>query len=131
MLMPVKPKRPCSYPSCNQITDDKYCDKHARQEEAKRHRHYDKYKRDKQARDFYHSLAWEKAREQVLIRDHYLCQHCLKEKRITPADMVHHIKPLKDYWDLRLTLTNLISLCHACHNRIHGGKHEQINFDKV
>lgn len=128
MSMPVKPKRPCSYPSCNQITDDKYCDKHlehARQEEAKRHRHYDKYKRDKQARDFYHSLAWEKAREQVLIRDHYLCQHCLKEKRITPADMVHHIMPVRTHWHLRLVLSNLVSLCNACHRKVHSRMVEQ------
>ncbi|MBH0342277.1 hypothetical protein ABB08_08715 [Paenibacillus larvae] len=83
-------------------------------------RGYDKYKRNKEARNFYNSSAWKKCRESVLIRDHYLCQQCLKEQRITQADMVHHIIPLLDDWSKGLDMDNLESLCNACHNKEHG-----------
>lgn len=83
-------------------------------------RYYDRYKRDKTSRAFYKSTAWELAREQALIRDNYLCQHCIKRKRLTPADMVHHIKPISDHPDLALVLENLLSLCNSCHNKEHG-----------
>ncbi|MFI8712022.1 HNH endonuclease [Brevibacillus brevis] len=41
----------------------------------------------------------------------------MKEQRITQADVVDHIKPIGSYWDLRLRLDNLRSLCHAHHNK--------------
>lgn len=82
-------------------------------------RYYDKYKRNPEARAFYKSAAWQKARQVALIRDNYLCQSCLKDKKIVKADVVHHIKELKDYPELGLVLSNLISWCHACHNRHH------------
>lgn len=55
-------------------------------------------------------------REKALERDHYLCQACYRKGSIQSADVVHHKKPLLDYWSLRLTLSNLESLCHECHN---------------
>lgn len=97
---------------------------------------YDKYKRDQEARSFYKSKAWEKVRRLVLIRDNYLCQSCLIDKKIIKADVVHHIKELKDYPELGLEMTNLISWCHSCHNRHHklGNKTEtdiQIPYTEV
>jgi len=56
------------------------------------------------------------------MRDNYLCQECMKVKRIRTADMVHHIKELRTHWHLRLVLSNLLSLCNSCHNTIHGGR---------
>ncbi|MFS1513428.1 HNH endonuclease [Chengkuizengella sp. SCS-71B] len=51
------------------------------------------------------------------MRDRHLCQHCLKQKKITRSDMVDHITPIKEDWSLRLDLINLQSLCHSCHNK--------------
>src|SRR5690625_1690206 len=82
-------------------------------------RYYDKYKRDQKARAFYKSVAWQKARELALVRDSYMCQRCLRNKRVTKANVVHHIKELRDYPDLALELDNLESLCHSCHTRHH------------
>ncbi len=39
--MPRKPKRPCSFPGCPELTDGRYCDMHQRQEDA----YYNKYER--------------------------------------------------------------------------------------
>ncbi len=82
-----------------------------------RHKLYDKYKRDKDSTAFYKSKPWCIKRREALIRDKGLCQHCLKAKRIKQAEMVDHIIPIKEDWSLRLTLSNLQSLCNACHNK--------------
>ena len=68
---------------------------------------------------FYNSPAWRKARIAALIRDRYLCQDCMKEKKIKKADTVHHIEHLRDRPDLALKLSNLISVCNRCHERRH------------
>ena len=39
--MPRKPKRPCSYPGCPNLTDGQYCKEH----EAAARRQYNKYER--------------------------------------------------------------------------------------
>ncbi|MGG4439261.1 HNH endonuclease [Brevibacillus fortis] len=41
----------------------------------------------------------------------------MQEQRITQADVVDHIKPIGSYWDLRLRLENLRSLCHSHHTK--------------
>lgn len=83
-------------------------------------RTYDKHSRNKERDRFYHSTAWKRTRELALLRDNYLCQECLKHKRITNADMVHHIVEVKDDIMLALTIDNLVSLCNPCHNQQHG-----------
>ncbi|XOT28936.1 HNH endonuclease [Bacillus subtilis subsp. subtilis] len=86
------------------------------------HNYYDKHKRDPEARAFYKSKAWTECRALALTRDHGLCQDCLKERKITKAQTVHHIKELRDHPELALTLENLVSLCNPCHNRRHPEK---------
>lgn len=85
-------------------------------------RHYDRHKRDKESVKFYKSKAWRSCRDLALIRDDFLCQSCLKRERITPAEMVHHIKEFKDHPELALVLENLVSLCLSCHNKEHPHK---------
>jgi 5-methylcytosine-specific restriction enzyme A len=120
IFMPSKPLRPCNKIGCSSLTRERYCEEHKHKEQqskAERHRYYDKHIRDKKAREFYHSKEWERVRQAALMRDNYLCQDCLEEKRITPADVVDHIKPVRQFWNLRLSLSNLRSLCHAHHNK--------------
>lgn len=128
--MPNRSLKPCALPGCPQLTRERYCKQHTHQtqkEKSERHRFYDKYIRDQKTREFYHSKAWERTRLQALMRDHYLCQYCLKEKKITPANMVHHIKEIEKAWHLRLTLSNLVSLCNSCHNKVHRSKGNATN----
>lgn len=76
------------------------------------------------ARTFYASRDWERAREDALKRDNYLCQRCFAAGDITPAVMVHHITELTpaNVSDPNITcgLDNLISLCDHCHKVTHG-----------
>lgn len=122
--MPYKPKRPCAKPGCPNLTTEKYCAVHfhfaeqeQRERDKRRHEKYDREKRDRRAAAFYNSPAWKRLRRHRLMIDHGLCQDCLLENRITPADVVDHIKPVRMFWHLRLRLDNTRSLCHACHNR--------------
>ncbi|WP_426454857.1 HNH endonuclease [Paenibacillus sp. S-38] len=98
------------------LTEGRYCLTHQQQTV----RQYDRQVRDPKLVPFYKSSAWLTTRRAALIRDNHLCQHCLKEQRLTPAAMVHHIQEVRMAWELRLQLDNLVSLCDACHNRIHG-----------
>ncbi|MBR6113795.1 MAG: HNH endonuclease [Oscillospiraceae bacterium] len=68
------------------------------------------------------SGIWKRKREHILKRDHYFCRECLKYGRRRDATMVHHIKPRRDYPELALVDSNLISLCDECHNKMHPEK---------
>jgi 5-methylcytosine-specific restriction enzyme A len=75
-----------------------------------------------QSKAFYKSKAWENCRDYVLSRDIGLCQNCTTPVNPVPADTVHHIKHLRDFWELRLDPDNLISVCASCHNKLHPEK---------
>lgn len=76
---------------------------------------------------FYHTPAWRRVRVQVLERDHYLCQNCLRNRRITAATEVHHIQPLEEHPELALVAENLESLCWKCHEETkHHGKRSAV-----
>lgn len=97
-------------------------------------RYYDKHKRNKESKQFYESTAWKKCRKLALIRDKYLCQDCLGNKRITKATMVHHVIELKDDRSKGLELDNLRSLCNSCHEKHHnrsGGKQKKSVSNKI
>ncbi|MEC2307821.1 HNH endonuclease [Bacillus atrophaeus] len=119
--MPLKPMRICAAPGCPSLTRSRYCDAHKKQQQEET-KHYNKHSRNKTITSFYKSTDWKRTRQLALIRDNYLCQHCLKDHCFTPADMVHHIVEVKEDWAKRLDLDNLVSLCNACHNKVHGGK---------
>ena len=82
----------------------------------------------KTADPFYHSAAWRKVRAAALMRDHYLCQECLRAyergdaRRIRTATTVHHVIPREERPDLSLEMSNLESICAICHNQQHPEK---------
>jgi 5-methylcytosine-specific restriction endonuclease McrA len=49
-----------------------------------------------------------------------LCESCLIKNIERPMNVVHHIKTIEQYPELRLVLQNLLSLCTPCHEKIHG-----------
>lgn len=69
---------------------------------------------------FYRTKAWKMARIEALTRDNHLCQRCFEKQILTKADTVHHIHPIDTHPNLALELSNLQSLCAACHNSEHG-----------
>ena len=109
--MPRKPKRPCSYPGCPNLTDGQYCKEH----EAAARRQYNKYERSADVNKKY-GRAWKRIRDRYAAA-HPLCEMCLKEGRLTPVDEVHHIVPISQGGTH--ARDNLMSLCRSCHTKIH------------
>lgn len=69
--------------------------------------------------NFYKSKAWEQKRKNILARDGFTCQWSKREGVTVPADTVHHILPLHEYPQYKLTDWNLISLSREAHNLMH------------
>lgn len=79
-------------------------------------------------RDFYNSSEWRKMRQRILERDHYECQWCATEGRVTKDTLeVDHIKELEYYPELALDVENLRTLCKYHHNQ----RHERFEFRKT
>ena len=109
--MPRKPKRPCSFPGCPNLTDGRYCEEHAK----KVMKNYNRYERDADTPKRY-NRHWKRIRD-AYVAEHPLCEECLKEGRTVPVEQVHHIIPLREGGTS--DFGNLISLCKECHARIH------------
>ena len=84
---------------------------------------------------FYISTAWLKLRAEVLAEDKYECQMCKARGYYTRANHVHHVNYVKIHPELALSKhyndddgnikRNLISLCHNCHEEIHGHRQKE------
>jgi 5-methylcytosine-specific restriction endonuclease McrA len=78
---------------------------------------------------FYVWSKWKAIRAAVLEMDKNECQMCKSRGQYTRATTVHHVNYVKRHPDKALeiwytfrgqTKRNLISLCHNCHEEIHG-----------
>lgn len=59
------------------------------------------------------------ARQKALRRDKYKCKLCVRYGKNINADTTHHIYPVEFFPQWKFCLWNLISLCSACHNKMH------------
>ena len=80
--MPWKPKAICSYPGCQALTNDRYCDEHKKQVTKEQNLKSSKL----------YTYQWRKT-SKAFLKEHPLCVHCEKEGRLTPATEVDHIIP--------------------------------------
>lgn len=85
--------------------------------------------KDQDLHRFYDSPKWKRMRQQVLKMDKYECQICRRRGRYTKATTVHHVNYVKKHPELALEFyytwqgtqrRNLLSLCHDCHEEVHG-----------
>jgi len=110
--MPNKPNRPCRYPTCPRLTNDKsgYCEYHR----ILTSREYDRQRGNSTQRGY--DYRWARIRR-VFLNEHPLCQDCLDSypQVIREATEVHHIKALRDGGTHNQD--NLIALCRGCHSR--------------
>ena len=79
---------------------------------------------------FYHDKAWVRLSKQVRAEQNNECWFCRKRGKYSPAELVHHIRELKEYpqyaysryvtgWD-GVDRVNLVAVCRSCHEHIHG-----------
>ena len=109
--MPRKPKKPCAYPGCPNLTEGRYCPEH----QAKVNSEYEKYGRDPRTKKRY-GRAWKRIRDKY-VAEHPFCELCFQRGIIVPVEEVHHKKPLSEGGTH--DRSNLIALCKSCHSRIH------------
>ncbi|MGN1114365.1 MAG: HNH endonuclease [Oscillospiraceae bacterium] len=109
--MPYKPKQPCAYPGCSRLSDGRYCEEHRR---LVAH-NYDKYSRDPKIRKKY-GYSWKRIRDRY-AKEHPFCELCYAKGILNPVDEVHHKIPLSQGGTH--DVSNLMSLCRSCHNKIH------------
>lgn len=64
-----------------------------------------------------YNAAWDKLSRRYR-KAHPLCQECERNGFITPATEVHHIVKVADDPSRLLDVTNLMSVCRACHEKI-------------
>jgi len=76
--MPRKPKKPCGYPGCPELTEGRYCETHQKEMDREYNRSNRPYKK------LYNSSRWQRLREYVLNK-FPLCIECLKAERLTPV----------------------------------------------
>jgi 5-methylcytosine-specific restriction endonuclease McrA len=62
---------------------------------------------------FYASWSWKRLRYTVLLERGARCECCGASGK-TARICVDHIKPIRKYWKLRLTKSNLQILCEDC-----------------
>ena len=113
--MPSKIARPCSYPSCPSLalSGKSRCAIHALKERQAN----DQIRGNSVSRGY--DAAWNKVRNMKANRNP-LCEMCLLKNIEKPLDVVHHIKDIEHYPELRLVMENLLSLCTEHHEGIHG-----------
>jgi 5-methylcytosine-specific restriction enzyme A len=108
-VVPRKPKRPCSYPGCPNLTDGCYCEKHQKVIDSK----YNKERAFLMKKRY--GKQWKMIRDRY-IKLHPLCEQCQRNGRLTEAQEVHHIVPLTNGGTHEES--NLMAICTSCHSTI-------------
>lgn len=120
-------KKMCAHVGCNAAVPlgRRVCPKHEtadRQYQSARQAHYDKtvrLVRDADLHEFYLSSAWNATVPAVRDKFKGLCVWSyFIDGVIVEGDEVHHIKPIRTDWALRLDISNLILLSHSVHMKI-------------
>lgn len=69
--------------------------------------------------EFYNSKQWRRLSHRIIRDAHYECQMCKAEHRLARATLAHHVLYLREHPELAYEPSNLMALCHDCHERIH------------
>lgn len=118
--MPERSMTFCKWPGCSELTSGGYCEEHALMHEEQIKDSNTKYSKQRgSTADRGYDSQWQKARLAYLKR-HPLCEDCLEKGIIEPAEMVHHVKAVKERPDLRLDPKNFKALSNACHEKREG-----------
>ncbi|WGL97248.1 HNH endonuclease signature motif containing protein [Arsenophonus sp. aPb] len=108
--MPPRIPRACRKRGCAKTTTDRsgYCEAHLSQG-------WENHQPGKSRHQRGYGTRWDKLRAQILKRDKYLCQICLKNSLATTAKTVDHI--IAKAHGGTDAESNLQSLCWPCHRK--------------
>jgi len=99
----------------------KFCSKACADKGGFRYRGEDHHNHRKDARRRNRDSAHAKWASDVISRDRATCQHCQAKGIELHA---HHIKSYRDHPELRLDLSNGLTLCHVCHWAVHTAEND-------
>ena len=107
-----KRERICCYPGCKVLTTSRHCPLHTRSTS------YHTSPDARASKQFLNSAAWLALRKVKLSMTPW-CEECERNGVAISvgATQVDHIQPRDKRPDLKLTLSNLQSLCDQCHGR--------------
>lgn len=117
-MMPIK--KMC--PRCRRVIDlsKTYCDECSKRMKRTSNKEYDTYSRSSKASGVYQSKEWELKREEILSYYHHLdIYEYFINRKVIPANTVHHIVELDKNIKLAFENDNLIPLSCGNHNFIH------------
>ena len=108
----AKREKLCAFPGCRVLTDSRFCPTHVRSTS------YHTSPSARESKQFLNSAVWLKLRALKLSMTPW-CEECDRNgvKISVPASQVDHIEPRDKRPDLKLTLSNLQSLCDGCHGK--------------
>lgn len=130
--------RRCRYINCHAMVQypNHYCEKHSEHEaeylasrqkwsnnnrsKAQTHKYNtvtrNRNENKREQYNFYRTRQWSHLRQQVLERDHYLCQYCKAISKLTPnSKIADHIRPIEIFPDDKDSINNLATICRECH----------------
>lgn len=85
-----------------------------------KHKHYNKFRKDKKEQLFYNSKQWKMLRDFIAVKYKGLCLWSyLIDCKIVSAETYHHIVPVKDDWNKRLDIYNIFPSSNKVHRMIH------------
>lgn len=105
LMCPRKPRKPCSFQGCPELTEGKYCDKHQKL--------YGNERGSAASRGY--DSRWRTARSRFL-RANPLCSQCLKDNKFVKAEVVDHLVPHRGDKTLFWDESNWQALCKRCHD---------------
>ena len=108
--MPMRPPHPCARGGCGELTHERYCAAHKRDDLAEMRKATDRRRGTPAERGY--DAAWRKVRAAVL-RDEPLCRMCKADGRVIAATRVDHVDG--NPWNR--ARSNLRPLCESHHNR--------------
>ncbi len=119
-------------PRCGKIIDasHRYCDecqaildekkKQRWKNDKERHRKYKANRTDIREQRFYSGKKWQQAKDWAANKYKGMCLYSYyKYNKIVPYDTVHHIVEVKEDWDQRLNIYQIIPLTESVHQMVH------------
>ena len=101
------------------LVEKDIADKKKRDNKRKTYKTFDEMTEEElRIQKFYNSKEWRTKREEIMARSNGLCVICWLLGRVKSATSVHHIKKLREHFELRLDDNNLIAVCRECHELV-------------
>ena len=110
--MPFRSKHQCNVPNCKALTNERFCEMHAKQAEKA----YEAKREVNQPWRKWYFIPWYRKAVDMFKAEHPLCAECAREGHDHTGGHLDHIVPHKGDWELFSNQANWQNLCGHHHN---------------